>query len=106
MGRITLKDIQDVLSGKILTREAVRKQRGVIALVLLGICLYINGGYVAQHQHAKIAQLNEQIADAKFDYLNVFTILTQKTRQSEIEKALKERGSQVQPSLEPAIRIE
>lgn len=106
MRRITLKDIQDVLSGKILTREKVREQRWVILLVLLGICLYINAGYVAQHQHSEIASLNEQIADAKFDYLTVFTTLTQKTRQSEIEKALRERGSGVQPSLEPAIRIE
>lgn len=104
--RFGKKEIQEWMSGQVLTREEVLKQKYVIMLVLLGVCLYINSGYASQHQHAEIAKLNEQIADAKYDYLSVFTTLTQKTRQSEIEKALRERGSAVQPSLEPAIRVE
>lgn len=97
---------QEILSGDIFTREKVQQQYRLIALIVVLFAVYINCGYRAQQQQHRIAELNKEIADAKFEYLSISAQLVEQTRQSVVAKRLEEQGSKIKVSNKPAIQVE
>ncbi|MDE5561087.1 MAG: hypothetical protein K2J00_04690 [Bacteroidaceae bacterium] len=69
-----------------------RKQIGVILLAVCGIILYITCRYQAQQEIILEEQLTESLQDWKFRTLTRSSELTLKTRQSRIERVLREFG--------------
>ena len=97
---------QEILSGDIFTRENVRKQYGLIALILFLAAVYINCGYQAQRQQKQIAELSKELESAYFEYLTISAKLVEQTRQSVVSAHLKDNGSRVQVSTSPAIQVD
>ena len=76
----------------IIDGQWVRRQIVLILLIVGGIIFYITNRYQAQKDIIELVQLQNELKDMKFRVLTRSTELTQKTRQSELEKQLKNFG--------------
>ena len=85
LGSLTLKSI---VGGDILATTAVRKQIGVIMLIVLFMLLYISDRYSCQQSLIQIDKLNEELNDAKAKALSSSSKLTEKSRESRVLEML------------------
>lgn len=76
----------------IIDGQWVRRQIVLILLIVGGIIFYITNRYQAQKDVIELAQLQNELKDMKFRVLTRSSELTLKTRQSELEKQLKNFG--------------
>lgn len=101
--KISLKDI---LGGEILTRATFRKQFGLIAMCVFYIIVYITNRYQAQQELIEIQELKEQLQKVKYYSLTRSGEYTIRSRQSQIEKMLKQTpDSMLGSSKEPPFII-
>lgn len=98
--------IKSWLSGEKLDSRWMHQQTKIIVLVVVFIFLYILAGYRALLQQQHLAQVRQELKDAKFEYLTVSAERTALTRQSHVESELKARGSSLKPNRKPPMRIE
>lgn len=85
LGSLTLKSI---VGGDILATTAVRKQIGVIILIVLFMLVYISDRYSCQQSLIQIDKLNEELNDAKAKALSSGSKLTEKSRESRVLEML------------------
>lgn len=85
LGSLTLKSI---VGGDILSTTAVRKQIGVIMLIVLFMLVYISDRYSCQQSLIQIDKLNEELNDAKAKALSSSSKLTEKSRESRVLEML------------------
>lgn len=85
LGSLTLKSI---VGGDILATTAVRKQIGVIMLIVLFMLVYISDRYSCQQSLIQIDKLNEELNDAKAKALSSSSKLTEKSRESRVLEML------------------
>ena len=76
----------------IIDGQWVRRQIVLILLIVGGIIFYITNRYQAQKDIIELVQLQHELKDMKFRVLTRSSELTLKTRQSELEKQLKNFG--------------
>ena len=76
----------------IIDGQWVRRQIVLILLIVVGIIFYITNRYQAQKDIIELVQLQNELKDMKFRVLTRSSELTLKTRQSELEKQLKNFG--------------
>lgn len=99
---IALKQWKSVIRQMSIDGQWFKKQIGVIILAVLGIIVYITCRYQAQQEIILEEQLRSELQDWKFRTLTRSSELTLKTRQSQIESALKNFGdSTLKVSTEP-----
>lgn len=89
---MALKQWKSVIRQMSIDGQWFKKQIGVIVLGVLGIIIYITCRYQAQQEIILEEQLRTERQDWKFRTLTRSSELTLKTRQSHIEKALKNFG--------------
>lgn len=85
--KISLKDI---LGGEILTRSTFRKQFGLIAVCVFYVILYITNRYQAQQELIEIEELKIELQKQKYYSLTRSGEFTIRSRQSQVEKMLKQ----------------
>lgn len=79
-----------------------KKQFSVLLLILVALVVYVTNNYQAQQEILEEERLNEVVKDCKYRCLTRESELTRRTRQSELERQLKERGdSTLMSSTEP-----
>lgn len=101
--KISLKDI---LGGEILTGSTFRKQFGLIAVCVFYIILYITNRYQAQQELIEIEELKVELQKQKYYSLTRSGEFTIKSRQSQVEKMLKETpDSMLETPTEPPFII-
>lgn len=76
----------------IIDGQWVRRQIVLILLIVGGIIFYITNRYQAQKDIIELVQLQNELKDMKFRVLTRSSELTLKTRQSELEKQLRNFG--------------
>lgn len=76
----------------IIDGQWVRRQIVLILLIVGGIIFYITNRYQTQKDIIELVQLQNELKDMKFRVLTRSSELTLKTRQSELEKQLKNFG--------------
>lgn len=76
----------------IIDGQWIRRQIVLILLIVGGIIFYITNRYQAQKDIIELVQLQNELKDMKFRVLTRSSELTLKTRQSELEKQLKNFG--------------
>ena len=76
----------------IIDGQWVRRQIVLILLIVGGIIFYITNRYQAQKDIIELVRLQNELKDMKFRVLTRSSELTLKTRQSELEKQLKNFG--------------
>ena len=89
---MALKQWKSVLRQMSIDGQWFKKQIGVIILAVTGIIIYITCRYQAQQEIILEGQLKKELQDWKFRTLTRSSELTLKTRQSQIENALKNFG--------------
>lgn len=86
---MALKQWKSVIRQMDIDGQWFKRQIGVITLAVLGIIVYITCRYQAQQEIILEEQLKKELQDWKFRTLTRNSELTLKTRQSQIENALK-----------------
>ena len=87
--RITLHSI---LGGDILQGEWVRRNVGLIILIVFFALLYVGNGYVSQQETIEIDRLKRQVDSARNIALIRSCEFLENSRQSYVEESLKEKG--------------
>ncbi|MBR6166941.1 MAG: hypothetical protein IKQ50_00700 [Paludibacteraceae bacterium] len=98
-------DIQSWLNGDLLRSKRIREQYPLIGLIVGLIFLYILTGYQAVKQQHRLTDTKKEMLDAKFRYMTISAELTNTTRQSQVIKALQEKGSTLQENTKPPTKI-
>ena len=100
--KITLKD---VASGEALGREWLQRQIPFILFLVMIARFYINNRFTYEAQLRDIDRLKKELIDAKYESLTVSEELMQMSRQSYVIDKLREQGSDLEVSTEPAVVI-
>ena len=100
--KITLKD---VASGEALGREWLQRQIPFILFLVMIALFYINNRFTYEAQLRDIDRLKKELIDAKYESLTVSEELMQMSRQSYVIDKLREQGSNLEVSTEPAVVI-
>ncbi len=98
-------DIQSWLNGDLLRSKRIREQYPLIGLIVALVFLYILTGYQAVKQQHRLTDTKKEMLDAKFRYMTISAELTNTTRQSQVIKALQEKGSTLQENTKPPTKI-
>lgn len=69
-----------------------KRQMGVLALIMIGIILYVTNRYKAQQEIITEEALHKELDDWKYRCLTRNSELTLKTRQSRVEDLLRQHG--------------
>lgn len=83
--------ISKTLGGVIIAR-AVQKQIGLVLLVCVFLIIYINNRYVCQKRMVEIGKIETQMVEARYKATVCTSILTEKSRESNIMKMLNAYG--------------
>ena len=77
-----------ILGGDWLTADLLRRQLGVLLLIVIFIIIYISNRYSCQKDMLEIDRLNTELIDAKYRALSSSSELTEKCRESNVLKML------------------
>ncbi len=87
-----MEHLKDVLQALSINGLWFKKQLGVLALILLGIIIYITNRYQAQSEMIEEDKLHEELQDWKYKSMTRNSELTLRCRQSQLEEQLKAMG--------------
>lgn len=99
---ITFKSI---LGGDILAHTFLKKQTNLLILIVFLTILYIDNRYSSQQELIKIDRLKKELTDIKYDALTISSELTEKSRQSHIEKYLETENTGLEAATTPPYLI-
>lgn len=80
--------LREILGGDILTAQAIRRQIGVIVLIVIITIIYIGNRYSSQKELIEIDKLTRELQDAKYKALSSSSILTERCRESHVLEIL------------------
>ena len=94
------KEEQDVTSpfslsrtlGGVIIARALQRQIGLVLLVCVFLIIYINNRYVCQKKLVEIDRMERQMVEARYKAIVCTSILTEKSRESNIMHMLKVYG--------------
>ena len=87
-----IEHLKDVLQALSIDGLWFKKQLGVLALILLGIIIYISNRYQAQTEMIEEDKLHKELQDWKYRSMTRNSELTFRCRQSQLEEQLKAMG--------------
>ena len=87
-----MEHLKDVLQALSINGLWFKKQLGVLALIVLGIIIYISNRYQAQTEMIEEDKLHEELQDWKYRSMTRNSELTLRCRQSQLEEQLKAMG--------------
>lgn len=78
--------------GGVIVARALQKQIGVVLLIALFLIIYINNRYACQGKIVEIDRTEKKLVDARYKATVCTSILTEKSRESNIMQMLHEYG--------------
>lgn len=87
--------IQKILGGDILFSDTIRRQIWVFMLITLFVLAYIAARYSYQQKLIEIDKLSKELKDAKYKALSSTSLLTEKSRESNVLDMLKSTNDSV-----------
>ena len=97
--------LRKILGGDFLTAEMLRRQIGVILLIVVFVIIYISNRSSCQQKMLEIAKLNVELQDAKYRSLSSASELTERCRESNVLEMLRNNRDSILkiPTLPPYI---
>lgn len=95
-----------IYSGNALKNEKLTKNAGLFALIVFYVVIYVSNRYAFQQELHKISDLKDEVKILKYDVLTQQSELSEKSRQSHIEKYVKESESELGIATKPPFLIE
>ncbi|MCI6160360.1 MAG: FtsL-like putative cell division protein [Prevotellaceae bacterium] len=87
--------LRKIIGGDWLTADFLRRQIGLILLVVFFAIVYISNRYSCQKDLLEIDRLNAELTDAKYRALSSSSELTEKSRESNVLEMLKNNKDSV-----------
>jgi len=99
--------LRTILGGDLLTTDVVRSQIWLFVLIVAFAIVYVAFRYQCQQDVLDIAQLENELTDAKYKALSSSSNLTERCRESHVLEALRNNEDSVlQTSNQPPYKIE
>lgn len=98
--------IRDVINGNILTKKFFQKQYGLLIMMAILAFMYVDNRFYCETQLAKVIELKKDIQDVKYESLTISAQLMEISRQSNIQRMIKEKGLNLIESATPPVVIE
>ena len=99
-------NLRTILGGDILSAQQVRRQVRLMILIVLFVTVYVAFRYQCQQDVLDIAQLENELTDAKYKALSSSSNLTERCRESHVLEALRNNEDSVlQTSNQPPYKI-
>ena len=76
--------LRKILGGDFLTASMLRRQIGIILIIVAFVIVYISNRYSCQQNLLEIDKLNKELLDAKYKALSSSSMLTEKCRESKV----------------------
>lgn len=95
----------NLLSGDLLMHPFVKRQMGLIVLVVCLMVLYVGNRYACQREEVTIQRLRKEVVDLHNESVALHNELMQKSLQSNIERRLGE-DNELKPATAAPIIIE
>ena len=99
------KIINSIIGGKIFKSELFIKNTGLLLLIALYAFIYVSNRYATRQEVAYIKELRTQVTDMRYKLLTLQSELSEKSRQSNIEKHIKENNSNLKTATNPPYTI-
>lgn len=84
--------IGQFFTGSVLSQEEFTRRLPVIVYIVFLMLLYIANGFHIQHKHSRLDQLADELKELKTTSVTSSAVRMTNTRQSEIERLLKEHN--------------
>lgn len=84
--------IGQFFTGGVLSQEEFTRRLPVIVYVVFLMLLYIANGFHIQHKHSELDRISEELKQLKTEAVTSSAVRMTLTRQSEIERLLRERN--------------
>jgi hypothetical protein len=98
--------LRKILGGEILSAQMVRRQVWLCLLIALFLTFYVAFRYQCQQDMIDIAQLENELTDAKYKALSSSSTLTERCRESQVLEGLRtNRDSTLHTSSQPPYKI-
>lgn len=97
--------LKDIISGKFLTSENLKKHYPFLGFLVIIVFFYIDNRYFCEKQLAEIAALEKELVDKKYESLTISSELIQMSRQSKVIEEIEKRGLGLKVATEPAIEV-
>ena len=94
------------MSGNLLRMPEVQRQLKYALIVALFMLLYIANGYYTQKLNRRYSRLNNEVKELRTKSLSLSEMRMTATRQSEIMRALREYGVELEESVVPPKVVE
>lgn len=102
-----LKKLADVMKAFSINGMWLRRQLGVMILLVIGVIIYITNRYQAQQEMIEEERLRSELQDKKYRSMTRNSELIFLTRQSMLERSLKSMGdTTLLQSIEPLYKLE
>lgn len=99
------KIINTIIGGKIFKSELFIRNTGLLLLIALYAFIYVSNRYATRQEVAYIKELKTQVTDMRYKLLTLQSELSEKSRQSNIEKHIKENDSKLKTATNPPYTI-
>ena len=98
------KGIKSWFDGDMLLSPLLQRHLGLFLLVFVLVIAYVSNRYAFQREQVEIKQLRDELNDVKNEALARSSELMEKSRESNIQRFIKEQGSELQiPTKAPVI---
>ena len=98
------KNIKALFDGDMLLSPFLQRNLGLALLVFVLVVAYVSNRYAFQREQVQIKALREQLNDVKYEALARSSELMEKSRESNIQRYIKEQGSELQiPAKAPVV---
>lgn len=97
--------LKGIFFGDVLVTDFFRRQTKLLVLVVILTIFYISNRYSCQQELIRIAVLNQQLTEIRYNALTRSSELMEKSRQSRIEEYVAAQESDLQTSTTPPYLI-
>ncbi len=98
------RGIKSWFDGDMLLSPLLQRHLGLFLLVFVLIIAYVSNRYAFQREQVEIKLLRDELNDVKYEALARSSELMERSRESNIQRFIKEQGSELQiPTKAPVI---
>lgn len=94
-----------IMGGQIFTNRIITDNAWLFALIVLYSFIYVSNRYEYEHKLLKIYRLTQKRDELKNNLLTLKSEFSYKSRQTEIEKFLKETNSELRVATKPVYKV-
>lgn len=94
-----------LLGGNLFDNDFVRRQTGLLFLIVIYTIIYIANGYASQHEMRKIKDMRIELTDLQYELLIKSSELSEKCRQSRIEEYIETKDTTLKIATNPPYMI-